>query len=340
MKLSSFDLGYDKKHLVPVLKDILKLNPDITIMGSPWTAPSWMKTNNHPKGGSLKPEYYDAYALYFVKYIQAMKAEGITIDAVTLQNEPENPNNTPSMLMTAEEQALFVKKHLGPAFEKEGIKTKIVVFDHNCDHPEYPITVLNDADAKKYIDGSAFHLYLGQIEAMTKVHDAHPDKNLYFTEQWTSGQGSSGGDLQWHVKNLIVGSTRNWSRNVLEWNLAADPQFNPHTGDGGCTLCQGALTIADSVVSRNVSYYIIAHASKFVRPGAVRVESNIADGIHNVAFVDPSGKKILVVVNDNPAPKDFAISFKGKVAEASLPAGAVATYVGEKSVKQKAQSLK
>jgi glucosylceramidase len=327
VKLSSFDLGYDKKHLVPVLKEILKLGPDIKIMGSPWTAPSWMKTNNLPKGGSLKPEYYDTYALYFVKYIQAMKAEGIVIDAVTLQNEPENPGNTPSMLMTAQEQALFVKKHLGPAFEKEGIKTKIVVFDHNCDHPEYPITVLNDADAKKYIDGSAFHLYLGQIEAMSKVHDAHPDKNLYFTEQWTSGQGSFGGDLQWHVKNLIVGSTRNWSRNVLEWNLAADPQFNPHTGDGGCTLCQGALTIGDSVVSRNVSYYIIAHASKFVRPGAVRVESNVVDGIYNVAFVDSSGKKILVVVNENPTAKDFAISFKGKVAEANLPAGAVATYV-------------
>jgi glucosylceramidase len=325
--LSSFDLDYDKKHLVPVLKQILALNPDIKIMGSPWTAPSWMKTNNHPKGGSLKPEYYDAFALYFVKYIQAMAAGGIVIDAVTLQNEPENPNNTPSMLMTAEEQASFVKKSLGPAFEKAGLKTKIVVFDHNCDHPEYPITVLNDADAKKYIDGSAFHLYLGQIEALSKVHDAHPDKAIYFTEQWTSGKGEFGGDLQWHVKNLIVGASRNWSRNVLEWNLAADPEFNPHTGDGGCTLCQGALTIADSVVSRNVSYYIIAHASKFVRPGSVRIDSNIADGLHNVAFTDVSGKKVLIVVNDSGNDKKFAIKFNNKIADASLPAGAVATYI-------------
>lgn len=325
--LGSFDLSVDKLHLIPVLKEILKLSPDIKIMGSPWSAPSWMKTNNHPKGGSLKPEYYAAYALYFVKYIEAMKAEGITIDAITIQNEPENPNNTPSMLMTAEEQALFVKKHLGPAFEKAGIKTKIVVFDHNCDHPEYPITILNDPDAKKYVDGSAFHMYLGEIEAMSKVHDAHPDKSLYFTEQWTSGKGEFGGDLQWHVKHLIVGASRNWSRNVLEWNLAADPEFNPHTGDGGCTLCQGALTIADSVVSRNVSYYIIAHASKFVRPGAVRVESNVVDGLYNVAFIDPSGKKVLIVVNDNKEEKEFSIQFHHRVADTSLPPGAVATYI-------------
>jgi glucosylceramidase len=325
--LSSFDLGEDKKHLIPVLKQILTLNPNMKIMGSPWTAPSWMKTNNHPKGGSLKPEFYDAYARYFVKYLQRMEAEGIVLDAITLQNEPENPKNTPSMLMTAEEQALFVKKHLGPAFEKAGLRTKIIVFDHNCDHPEYPITVLNDAEAKKYIDGSAFHLYLGEIEALSKVHDAHPDKSIYFTEQWTSGKGEFAGDLQWHVKNLIVGASRNWSRNVLEWNLAADPEFNPHTGDGGCTLCQGALTIADSVVSRNVSYYIIAHASKFVGPNSLRIESNIADGLHNVAFITPSGKKVLIVVNDNNDTKNFAIRYNNKVADASLPPGAVATYI-------------
>jgi glucosylceramidase len=325
-QLKSFDLATDKLHLIPILKEILAINPEIKIMGSPWTAPSWMKTNNHPKGGSLKLEFYEAYAQYFVKYIQAMAKEGIAIDAVTLQNEPENPNNTPSMLMTAEEQASFVKNNLGPAFEKSGIKTKIIVFDHNCDHPIYPITVMNDPDAKKYIDGSAFHLYLGKIEALDTVHAVHPDKQIYFTEQWTSGNGEFGGDLVWHTKNLIIGASRHWSRNVLEWNLAADPQFNPHTGDGGCTLCQGALTIGDSV-SRNVSYYIIAHASKFVRPGALRIESNQIDGLSNVAFLTSAGKKVLIVVNDSNAAKDFAIRFDDHHAAATLAAGAVATYV-------------
>ena len=316
----------DKENLIPVLKQILALNPDIKIMGSPWSPPVWMKTNNLPKAGSLKPEYYDAYARYFVKYIQGMAKEGIVIDAITLQNEPENPHNTPSLLMTTQEQTNFVKNNLGPAFQEAGIKTKIIVFDHNCDHPEYPITILNDPEARKYIDGSAFHLYIGEIEALSKVHEAHPDKNVYFTEQWTSGEGDFDGDLRWHTKNLIVGATRNRSRNVLEWNLAADPDFDPHTDDGGCTMCMGALTIGDSV-TRNVSYYIIAHASKFVSPGSVRVASNITDGLHNVAFVNPAGKKVLIVVNDNDATKSFAIKFKGKVAEASLPGGAVATYV-------------
>jgi glucosylceramidase len=321
-----FSLDEDRKYLIPVLKQIVALQPRIKIMGSPWSAPTWMKTNAHAKAGSLKPEYYAAYAKYFVDYIQEMKKEGITIDAVTLQNEPENPKNTPSMIMTAADQAAFVKNNLGPAFKAAGIQTKIVVFDHNCDHPEYPIAVLDDAAAKPFIDGSAFHLYLGEIEALSKVHDAHPDKNLYFTEQWTSGEGTFAGDLQWHVKHLVIGATRNWSRNVLEWNLAADARYGPHTDNGGCTLCQGALTIGDDV-KRNVSYYIIGHASKFVPDGSVRIASNTLHDIPNVAFLTPEGKKVLIAVNDTDTEKTFAIKSNGKTFKATLPNGAAATFV-------------
>jgi glucosylceramidase len=324
--LQNFSLKEDEDHLIPLLKEILAVNPEVKIMGSPWSAPPWMKTNNLPKGGSLLPEFYDAYALYFVKYIQGMAEAGIAIDAVTLQNEPENPYNTPSMLMTAEEEANFVKHNLGPAFQQAGIKTKIVVFDHNCDHPQYPISILDDKDARPYVDGSAFHLYIGEIEALSKVHEAHPDKNLYFTEQWTSGEGKFYEDLRWHTKNLIVGATRNWSRNVLEWNLAADPNFNPHTGDGGCTTCMGALTVG-SPLTRNVSYYIIAHASKFVKPGSIRIGSNIPSGLYNVAFLTPEGKKVVIVVNDNDERKSFAIKSGDRFTEATLASGAVGTFV-------------
>ena len=324
--LTNFSLAEDQKNLIPVLKQILALNPEVKIMGSPWSAPAWMKSNGSLKGGNLEPRYYDVYARYFVKYIQAMAVEGITIDAITLQNEPENPKNNPSMLMTSGEQAVFVKENLGPAFEEAGIKTKIVVFDHNCDHPNYPMEVLNDGNAKKFIDGSAFHLYLGEIEALSDVHDAHPDRNIYFTEQWTWSKGKFNGDLRWHLKNLIVGATRNWSRNVLEWNLASDENYNPHTTDGGCTECLGALTIGDSV-TRNVSYYIIAHASKFVRPGSVRVGSNTMEGLPNVAFMTPSGKKVLIVLNEKDEVRDFWIKFKSKTTLATLPGGAVATFV-------------
>jgi glucosylceramidase len=324
--LMNFSIEEDKKNLIPVLKEILAISPKIKIMGSPWSPPVWMKDNKLPKGGKLLPEFYGVYANYFVKYIEAMAKEGITIDAITPQNEPEHPGNTPSLAMTAAEQAEFVKNHLGSAFEKAGIETKIVIYDHNCDHPNYPISILNNPDAKKYIDGSAFHMYLGEVTAMSTVHNAHPDKNIYFTEQWTSGNGDFGGDLRWHVRELIVGAPRNWSKVVLEWNLAADSKFEPHTNDGGCTLCQGALTI-DNGITRNVSYYIIGHASKFVPAGSVRVASNIVDGLHNVAYRTPEGMKVLIVVNDNSAKKDFAMRFKGKDAKATLDAGAVATYV-------------
>ncbi len=324
--LSNFNLSYDTLHLIPILKEILHINPTIKLMGSPWSPPVWMKTNRHAKGGSLKPEFYDAYARYFVKYLRAMAHKGIILDAITLQNEPENPNNTPSLLMTAEEQALFVKKNLGPSFKEANLSTKIIVFDHNCDHPEYPITVLNDVDANPFIDGSAFHLYLGEIEALSQVHEAHPNKNIYFTEQWTSGKGDFGGDLQWHTKNLIIGATRNWSRTVLEWNLAADQNFDPHTGNGGCDICQGALTIGDSV-TRNVSYYIIAHASKFVPSGSTRIESNLVQGLPNVAFITPQRKKVLIVMNESGTVKSFAVQYQLNKTIHSLPAHSVSTIV-------------
>lgn len=325
-ELKNFSIDPDKKNLIPILKQILAINPDIKIMASPWSAPTWMKTNRKAKGGSLKKEFYSVYSNYFVKYVHAIASEGITIDAVTLQNEPEHPGNTPSMTMTAGEEADFVANHLGPAFKQDKIKTKIVIYDHNCDHPEYPIAVLNNPEAKKYIDGTAFHMYLGEITALSTVHEAHPDKNIYFTEQWTSGKGEFAGDLRWHVKNLVIGASRNWSKNVLEWNLAADPEFNPHTDDGGCNLCLGALTIGDSV-SRNVSYYIIAHASKFVPAGSVRIASNNETSLPNVAFITPTGKKVLIVLNDSDTDQAFGIRFNKVIAKSSLPVGAVATYV-------------
>lgn len=324
--LDKFSIEPDRQWLIPVLKEIIALRPAIKIMASPWSPPVWMKTNQRAKGGSLKPEHYGTYARYLTRYVQAMAGEGIHIDAVTLQNEPENPNNTPSMIMTANEQAKFIADFVGPAFRAAGIKTKIVTYDHNCDHPEYPIAILNNRKANSFIDGSAFHLYLGDIEALSLVHDAHPDKNIYFTEQWTSGKGDFGNDLQWHMKNVIIGATRNWSKVVLEWNLAADENYEPHTSDGGCNLCLGALTISNTI-KRNVSYYIIAHAAKFIPPGSVRIASSWIDGLPNVAFITPAGKKVLLVLNESRQIARFSIRDKEKVAIATLPAGSVATLV-------------
>ena len=201
------------------------------------------------------------------------------------------------MVLSAEQEADFIKTALGrPAFRAAGITTKIWVWDHNCDVPQYPAAILSDADAAQYVDGSAFHLYAGDISALGELHTSYPDKNVYFTEQYTSSTGDFSGDLKWHLKNVIIGSLRNWSRIALEWNLANDPNFEPHT-DGGCTVCKGALTIG-TAATRNVSYYIIAHASKFITPGSVRIASGTTGSLNNVALIRPDGKKVLIVEND------------------------------------------
>ena len=324
--LDNFSINPDRSHLIPVLNEIISINPEIKIMGSPWSAPAWMKSNGSTIAGELKPEYYDVYADYFVKYIQAMQTEGIEIDAITVQNEPENPFNNPSMVMTAEQQTDFIANHLGPAFAAANINTKIVTFDHNLDNPNYPISVMNDPVANSYIDGSAFHLYAGQIDNMSSVHDAHPDKNIYFTEQWIGAPGNFSEDLKWHTRELIIGATRNWSKVVLQWNLAADPNNDPHT-DGGCTECLGAITIDGNSITRNPAYYIIALASRFVPPNSVRIESNYSSDLPNVAFKTPDGRTVLIVLNNTGTQKTFNVNFQIEPITTSLPAGAVGTYV-------------
>lgn len=321
-----FSLEQERKDFLPILKEILRINPAIKIMGSPWSPPTWMKTNGDSKGGSLKPEHYAAYALYLVKYIQAMQKEGVAIDALTVQNEPLHPGNNPSLLMYAHEQADFVKNHLGPAFVKNGIKTKILVYDHNADRPDYPISILNDPAAKKYIDGSAFHLYGGTVDALSEVHDAHPDKNLYFTEQWIGAPGNMEGDLLWHIKTLMIGASRNWAKNVLEWNLANDLKWEPHTV-GGCTECLGVVTLDQEKITRNPAYYIIAHAAKFVRPGSKRILSNTVLSLANVAFKTPDGRTVLLVTNDDGKEVRFRVNAGKTGFTYTLPAKSVATLV-------------
>lgn len=327
-ELKQFDLGYDKKYLLPVLKEILQINPYIKIMGSPWSPPVWMKNNNDTRGGNLLKSAYPVYARYFVKYIEAMRKQGIRIDAVTVQNEPLHPGNNPSLQMLADEQAEFVRDHLGPAFAAAKLSTKIIIYDHNADKPEYPITVLNDPEAKKYIDGSAFHLYGGNIDALSLVHDAHPDKNIYFTEQWVGAPGNYLGDISWHVENLVIGATRNWAKTVLEWNLASDELYKPYTSRGGCTSCLAAVTIdqGKKKLIRNPAYYIIAHAAKFARPGSVRIGSNLVAGLPNVAFKTPMGKYVLVVLNKEPAIRNFTIRLQNQTADVIIPAQSVVTY--------------
>ncbi len=296
-KPKKFSLEPSKADLIPVLQQIIAINPAIKLMATPWSPPTWMKDNGESKGGSLLEKYYITYANYLATYIEKMANEGITIWALTPQNEPLHPGNNPSMLMTSEMQANFIKTALGPAFKKRKITTKIIVYDHNCDHPEYAIDLLNDADAKQYVSGSAFHLYNGDISALSKVKAAHPDKDLYFTEQWAGYKGDFTGDFMWHVKNVILGAVNNHAKTAIEWNLANDPSYGPHT-PGGCTECLGALTISGQDIIRNQSYYIVMQAARFVPAGSLRLGIDVPEGIQAAAFKRPDGKVVLLVQNE------------------------------------------
>ncbi|HEY1648424.1 MAG TPA: glycoside hydrolase family 30 beta sandwich domain-containing protein [Terracidiphilus sp.] len=326
--LKKFSLAPDRADVIPVLKEILAIDPQIKILSSPWSAPAWMKTNDDVRGGELKPEYYGAYAQYLVKYVEGIKAEGIPITAITVENEPLNPKNTPSMVVFAAEEGAFIGKYLGPAFEKAGIKTEIQLYDHNPDVPSYPLSILADPLAGKYAIGTAFHLYGGDSSALTDVHNEYPQKNLYLTEQSvTQRPGSSTIDIAEPVSRVLIGATRNWSRNVLLWNLAADPHFGPHTNNGGCTGCVGAVTLDGDKATLNVAYYAVAHFSKFVRPGSVRVGSSELEQLPTAAFLTPDGKVVLVVANTGNFPQTFAIGYHGKFAKTTMPSESVGTYV-------------
>ncbi|WP_299682846.1 carbohydrate-binding protein [uncultured Dokdonia sp.] len=335
INMNNFSLdGPDKEDLIPIIKKVLEINPNIKILATPWSAPTWMKTNrdtssNPAIGGSLDPQFYEAYARYFVRYLQEMEAEGIPIWGITPQNEPENPFNEPSMAMTSNEQLDFINNHLGPQIEAAGFTPRIIAFDHNCDNPGYPINILNNST---YAEGAAFHLYDpgANIEAMSEVRNA-TGKNVYFTEQFTSSNGEFNGDFGWHIENVVIGSLRNWSRTVIEWNYAADPDSNPRT-PGGCDECLGAITVNNSnSITRNVSYYIISQISKFVQPGAVRLATNDPDNdtVTNVALRNENGEKVLLVYNINSTDQEISVNWNGRSFTYNLPGRSAATFTWE-----------
>ena len=318
--MSEFSLeGPDTQYTIPVLLKALAINPDIKVMATPWSAPEWMKFDNN----YLNNDYYSAYALYFVKYLQAMQAYGIDIWAVTPQNEPLNTTNNPSMGMTQEDQYTFVNNYLGPQLESAGFgDVKIICYDHNCDNTEFPIYVSQSS----YVDGTAFHLYAGDISAMTTVYDA-TGKDVYFTEQYTASTGDFQGDFSWHLRNVLIGAPNNYSKTVLEWNLANNSSMGPHT-EGGCDTCLGAITVENSTsYTKNVAYYIIAQASKFVKPGAVRLGCS-STSLPATAFKNTDGSYVVICHNENT---DYThtttITIDGQSFSYEIPAGSAATFV-------------
>jgi glucosylceramidase len=327
--LSNFTLQEDKADVIPVMKAINTISSDVTVIASPWSPPAWMKTNTSLIGGSLKTDAYEVYANYFVKYINGMEDEGIIIDAVTLQNEPLYEAPYPSMSMTATEQKNFIKNNVGPLFAANSITTKIIVYDHNWDNTDYAISIMNDATAKGYVTGSAFHAYGGNVSAMSLVHNAHPDRGLYFTEisggEWATDFASN---LQWNMANIFIGTTKNWSKTALLWNLALDENHGPK--NNGCSDCRGVVTINSSTgnVTKNVEYYSIGHFSKFIRNGAHRVASSTSTGIpgvDHVAFLNTDGKRVVVFSNSGSSEQAFMVREGEQQFTVTIPASSVIT---------------
>ncbi|MDX6183112.1 RICIN domain-containing protein [Flavobacterium sp. Fl-77] len=325
VNMNNFSLnGPDLTYLIPIIKKIQLINPNIKILATPWSAPRWMKTNNSWVGGSLQTQYYAAYAKYFVKYFAAMQAQGISIWGITPQNEPENPYNEPSMLMNSTEQKNFINTQLGPQMAAAGYANiKIIAFDHNCDNTAYPIDVLNNSS---YVDGAAFHLYSGSISAMSTVRNA-TNKNVYFTEQYTGAGGSFSGDFGWHMQNVVIGGANNWAKTLLEWNAANNPSLGPRT-PGGCSTCLGAVTVNNSTsYTKNVAYYIIGQISKFVKPGALRISSSSTNGsIVSAGFKNPDGSIALVVYNSGGSANTIRVVSGASAFEYSVPASSAVTF--------------
>lgn len=328
--LAHFSIAPAREHLIPVLRQILAVDPALTIVASPWSAPGWMKTTDSLIKGRLRKEAYPAFAHYLDRYVQAMADEGIPVEYLTIQNEPHfEPENYPGMRVEPDERAAFVGGYLGPLLAERGRGTQILDWDHNWDQPESPLGMLADAKAARYVDGIAWHCYNGDVSAQSKVHRAYPGKSTWFTE--CSGGGWSPGwdeGLKWTAGTLVIGTLNNWAEGVVIWNLALDENSGPHKG--GCGDCRGVVTIdsATGKVTRNVEYYALAHASRFAEPGAQRVATNGSiDGVAAVTLRNPSdADRVLILFNGANKARMIAVADGERRFALTIPAGAVETW--------------
>lgn len=323
-----FSIARDQQQILPVLRQALAVNPNIRFMGSPWSPPAWMKTGGSLNGGSLRTEYYDEYADYLVRAIQAYAQQGVTLSDLTVQNEPLFATSYPSMSMSSAEQAEFFRV-LDARLTSAGLGTQLFAYDHNWDRPDYPLDVFARTAGISRVVGAAFHCYGGSPEAQAQVVSA--GKRVYFTE--CSGTDSDnaastfGDTLVWHAENLVVRNMRNGGETVISWNLALDQNGGPHQGHCG-TRCNGVVEIAGGTVTRNAEYYVLGHVSRFVDAGARRIgsTSEASGGLQNVVFQNPDGTRVAYVVNAGSASRTFSITDEGRSLTHTLPGRAVATY--------------
>jgi glucosylceramidase len=325
-ELKHFSIAPARQYVLPRVREALAINPDLVVMISPWSPPAWMKTTKSLIKGQLEPRFYDAFALYLARTVEAFGREGVPVSMLTIQNEPDfEPGDYPGMRVNPPERAIIIGRHVGPTLRVRGLKTEILDYDHNWDKPELPLAVLNDPVARRYIAGVAWHCYNGDVPAQSPVHDAFPDKDAWQTEcsggEWGPHFGET---LGWMTDKLIIGVANNWGRGSLTWNLALDPAHGPH--HGGCADCRGVVTIdpATAKITRNVEYYVLGHASRFVLPGAVRIAVKHSVAVEAAAFLNPNGSRVAIlhrVSGEGPV----SVSIDGASYAVPLAVGSVAT---------------
>jgi len=329
--LTQFSIAHDQTYLVPLLQQAISINPSLKVHELPWSPPAWMKTTGSMNGGSIVTADFPVLAQYFTRFIQAYRQQGIPTYAVSMQNEPlYSTGGYPSAYVASSDEANFIGNYLGPALAAAGLGgVKIFGYEHNWDNTQYPEALLAST-AYGYLAGSSFHCYGGSVDAQSEVKQAYPSKDIWFTECTGTVGSSFAGDLVWNAENLLIGATRNWARGVTLWNLALDQNSGPQ--NGGCANCRGVVTVdagaSPPQITRNVEYYVLGHFGKFVQPGAYRIDSNTygSGSLEDVAFSNPDGSIVLLVLNAASGSSTFAVTWNGGNFTDTLPAGAVATY--------------
>ncbi|MBQ1750723.1 MAG: glucosylceramidase [Bacteroidales bacterium] len=334
-------------YLFPILDEIYAINPNVKIIGSPWSVPIWMKmavsgngAHNAWTSGRLNPKYYKDYATYFVKWIQAMEARGYKVMAVTLQNEPLNHGNSMSTYMPWTDQRDFLVQGIGPAFKAAGLSTKVLLFDHNYnydnqgDQNNYPINILNDKEANAFAAGSAWHNYGGSVTVLDGVHSAFPDKDIYFTEAsigtWNYNFASC---LINDFRDIFLGTLGRYGKGVTLWNLMLDNERKPYR-PGGCSTCYGAVTINNSTyayssIERNTHYYNVAHASKVVKPGAVRIGTKGVSktGVTYQAYLNTDGSYGILILNESSSEQQLVFATDKRSVTVNIPAKSIESVI-------------
>ncbi|UCG58555.1 MAG: hypothetical protein JSU70_03400 [Phycisphaerales bacterium] len=316
-ELRHFSIDKDREYVLPILKLAVKINPELKFFASPWSPPAWMKTNKSMCGGRLAPQYYGPFAEYLARSVEAYQAEGLDIIAITPQNEPEYfPNTYPTCGWTALQQRDFIRDHLGPLFAKRNLSTRIWCYDHNFNHPNFPETILRDPEAAKYIDGTGFHLYEGKPSAMTWLHEKFPDKHVYFTE---GSVFDIGGAVE------IVSYFRNWARCYNAWVTVIDHEAQPNPGPHDCSPTCIVLNSETLELEYRFDYYMYGHFTKYIDRQAVRIGSSASTKIANVAFKNPDGSIIVVLVNPRKKSQELTVGLKGLKLQSELPRESIAT---------------